>query len=47
MHLYLLSLQSNLVILAKEGFALHNSDKKMQTKDMEEFSSQLYETDFY
>lgn len=47
MHLYLLSLQTNLVILAKEGFALLNSDKKMQIKDMEAVSSQLSETDFY
>lgn len=47
MHLYLLSLQTNLVILAKERFALHNSDKKIQIKGMEEVSSQLPETDFY
>lgn len=47
MHLYFLSLQTNLVILAKEHFALHNSDKKMQIKGMEEVSSQLPETVLY
>lgn len=47
MSLYHLSLQTNLEILAKERFALDNSDKKMQIKGMEEVSSQLPQTDFY